>query len=968
MTNFYLSFLVSPWLMLLIPVAVALTLIPYFRLAKRYRRTRNRIISITMHLIVSVLCISVLAGMRFVYETPNNDNELVILVDMSESTDNSTSERDVFVDELISDSMLYNCKVGIVAFGFDQKVVSPLSNDVASLKADYKDFIERNSDVEPDGTNIAAAFRAAGNMIKTPESGKVVLISDGVETDESAMSVIRTLTAKGIKIDVIEPSADFEYDNDAEIQICDVTFPQEDMSLNVATTVNVKIKSKTDTAVNIKLYDKYNGTSNVLEEPVVSQDEIVGKGEQEISLKYTFKDEPFHEVKVVVSSARSVSEKTEKNNEFTTFVLIEKFDKLLIIEGFNGNNSDNLASLLKGDGEKVEQLLDSPFKYDVTTVIADSPEYKDCIDNLTAYDQVILNNVANSDLPDGDIEKIRDYVYVYGGGLLTVGGDKDGKVHVYDPNDLGKVEDTTYQDMLPINAINYTPPMGVAFIIDISGSMKDSLEYTKAGLEAVAKYSLTDRDYISIFTLDSVYGQILPLTPRTNWSAIIKAIRSIDGTGGTTATNAIWRASQSLIGSNLASKHIVMLTDGMFGDRSSDGESPYITEARNNYQKFGITLSVIGINMTIGNTDYNECVEMTKAAGGKVYVTNDWEKIGDNIQQALAVKEVTDINEGTFAPVVNKATDPVLNGVERKTVTSEDDKTTTVTNRLDFKLGAFYGGRVKAEATLVLTDSYMAPIYAYWQYGKGRVGSFMSDLKGTDDSHSAGSYDSDSGIFTSKSGQALIFGIVRELMPDTRLVAGEVNCELVEDNFINTLNLYNNLKSNEKLDIKIEKTNSPSFEAISMDKASSDNGSGVYVITPASDANDYSKATFVIKKAGVYKITVTVTDSDGKSKVTEIYKSFSYSAEYEMFAEDETAGTTLMKNIAARSGGEYIDAVAGLNGIYSNFDPVIRHEYDPRFLFIIISIIAFLIDIAVRKFKFKWPHELIREAKEKKEQ
>ena len=32
----------------------------------------------------------------------------------------------------------------------------------------------------------------------------------------------------------------------------------------------------------------------------------------------------------------------------------------------------------------------------------------------------------------------------------------------------------------------------------------------------------------------------------------------------------------------------------------------------------------------------------------------------------------------------------------------------------------------------------------------------------------------------------------------------------------------------------------------------------------------------------------------------------------------------------------------------------------------IMAIVFFLVDIAVRKFKFKWPHEIIREAKEKK--
>ena len=53
---------VHPWLWLLLIPAVALTLFTYFRVAKKYRRTRNRVVSMVMHLLVTVLCVAVLAN------------------------------------------------------------------------------------------------------------------------------------------------------------------------------------------------------------------------------------------------------------------------------------------------------------------------------------------------------------------------------------------------------------------------------------------------------------------------------------------------------------------------------------------------------------------------------------------------------------------------------------------------------------------------------------------------------------------------------------------------------------------------------------------------------------------------------------------------------------------------------------------------------------------------------------------
>ena len=51
---------------------------------------------------------------------------------------------------------------------------------------------------------------------------------------------------------------------------------------------------------------------------------------------------------------------------------------------------------------------------------------------------------------------------------------------------------------------------------------------------------------------------------------------------------------------------------------------------------------------------------------------------------------------------------------------------------------------------------------------------------------------------------------------------------------------------------------------------------------------------------------------------------------------------------------------------FMGFEDTIKLSYDPRIILLISAIILVLIDIAVRKFKFKWPHELIREYKMRK--
>ena len=124
MLNFNLNYS-HPWLLLLIIPAVLLTLIPYFRSSKKYRRTRNRIISMTLHLVAMVLAINLLAGLVFSYEIRNEENEIILLVDASDSNGGSKDQKDEFIQ-----SVLNICeddfKVGIVKFGFDQVYAAQL--------------------------------------------------------------------------------------------------------------------------------------------------------------------------------------------------------------------------------------------------------------------------------------------------------------------------------------------------------------------------------------------------------------------------------------------------------------------------------------------------------------------------------------------------------------------------------------------------------------------------------------------------------------------------------------------------------------------------------------------------------------------------------------------------------------------------------------------------------------------------
>ena len=100
MVNFSIKFS-NPWFLLLLIPSLFLALWPYFRMNKRYRKTRNRITSIALHITVMVLSICVLAGITFEYDLPNKENEVILLVDISDSGSEGMEDKNDFVKTVI---------------------------------------------------------------------------------------------------------------------------------------------------------------------------------------------------------------------------------------------------------------------------------------------------------------------------------------------------------------------------------------------------------------------------------------------------------------------------------------------------------------------------------------------------------------------------------------------------------------------------------------------------------------------------------------------------------------------------------------------------------------------------------------------------------------------------------------------------------------------------------------------------
>ena len=903
MSNFTIKFS-NPWFLLLLIPAVLFALLPYFRMNKRYRKTRNRITSIILHITVMVLSISVLAGATFEYDTANKDNELILLVDTSDSGTEGMDDKNDFVKTIIdnTDSMF---KLGVVTFGYDQVYAVELSDDTEDMYATYLQApMPDNS-----ATDIASALNYAASLFTKKETARIVVLSDALETDGNAANAVKTITAQGIKVDVAAFPNEEVGD---EVQIVSFEIPDSKIIIGEEFMTKVTLVSSYSGKATLTPYDK-SATGSAAGAPV--EVELI-RGTQTILVPFNFAIPGLHNISVELTADGDGS---VLNNSYTSYLNIQAFDKILIIESI-----DN-------ESESLRLMLDETLKVNVVNV-ADPMNMPKTVNEIRAYDQVILCNVSYDDMPLGFDEMLYSYVYDYGGGLFTICGneedlnpsDEEWTANAYTRDDMFG---TTYQKLLPVEIINYTPPAAVVIIIDRSGSMwqggayEDSpLYYAKLGAEACLD-ALTERDFVGVMSLGTDYTEEIDLTPRPNASKIKSAIDRIEVGGNTNFYPSLEQAGRILgAKTGVEKKHIILVTDGQPTDENDD----YKKQLKENAEK-GITISIVGVNC-VGGAEKNMKELLTNYAGmseDNYYSVSEVSKLPEVMRKDLEVPEIKDVNYVTFQPTF---------GVTH-TITSNIDEADMPT------LDGFYGVKPKEGAEVVIMGEY-TPIYTQWKCGKGTVGTFACDLNGTWSKE----------LINAPIGTTLINNIVQAVFPTQNVQPDEIDTVITGENYSTIISIFTELEDDQYIELTIT---SP---------AKSDGEDPVVQTIQANNKTGYSRLTFAVRSPGLHEILVEKKAEDGTLIAsTTTYKALGYSKEYDLFRDTEVADELVVDMAQIGRGVVIEDSME----VFDNVVKYIHHVINPKIAFIIIALALFLLDIAARKFKWKWPHEIIREKKAK---
>ena len=895
-----------PWLLLLIVPLLLLTLIPYFRLDKRYRFTRNKIISMTAHIIVSVIAVNLLAGLSFSYEIPNQENEVILLVDVSDSGTESRDKIDDFVRSVI-DVCGEDCKIGIVKFGYGCDYSVELTAQKDSVFQEYL----LSKDPNGSATALADALKYAASLFTNKETSKIVVLSDGLETDGDALISLHEIVSAGTVVDAVP----FPEEQKTDVQIVSATIKETEIVVGESFAIELVVKStatENEEAAVLRLYDN----DKLYGETIVS----IQNGINEIPVSLAFSARGMHELTFEIVTdyellGEPLADSVKSNNSYRTYVKLEEFENILIIEKY------------ENEGAALKEILASTKSVTDISVEEDITSFPKTIEEMAEYEQIVLVNIAHADMPTGFEALLNRYVYELGCGLFTVGGrndyDGDGKLvpHAYNRQDIENSE--FLKHMLPVNVVDYTPPIAVMLVIDTSLSMQGSgkLEAAIDGAE-VCLDALHDRDFCGIVSFSSASSERLSVLPVSQRETILESIKKVkDEPGmGTVFADAIMKAGRALsVINNVERKHIILITDGEPGD-SYDDYKRYIEDNVAD----GITMSLL----TIGMDDAQKIAMMQKTAadgGGKFYNVNNVSSIASTMYKDLTEEAIPEIQYGKEFSLTVKDKSIILSGIDSNTIP---------------KLSGYYGTVAKKGATVPLMGEYV-PIYATHKYGKGTVGSFMCDIGG----------EWSQSFVQNLVGEALILNIVESIFPFQDVRADQIKYELKSDNYSHWINIHSDTQGQ-----VIAVTVNPVSASLQH----------LWGEIKVDVAESNRRFTFSLTEPGLYEIVITVSDEAGNilSQIP-IYQTFSYSEEYDTLSDEEKDGSHLMAELARIGGGTEIEDPVQ---VFGSFRRTLEKTFDPRLILIITAIVLMLLDIAVRKFKFKWIHEIIKERKDHPQQ
>jgi uncharacterized membrane protein len=615
-----------------------------------------------------LLFLLLLAFLGFRWPRRTRDLAVVFLLDRSASTQEAWEAQVAFVEAALAEKSPRD-RAALVVFGGDAWVDRPLSvaptlHRIATLP-------------RADATDIEEAVRLGVALVPQGLPGRLVLLTDGLQTTGRAAWALQEARARDLDVQVVQTGAGTP---GSEVWIADLRAPAH---VYPGDRVPLAVEVGSNAAQSLSLTWTAGARAGQVALDVSAQ------GATQV---VAFDADTPGFVPLQVCLAPEVDTFLQ-NNCADGWVLVEGAPRVLVV----------------GEPEARAPLVQAIRQSGLAVATALPAEVPLTVHGLGDYAALALVNTPARDFPPQSLEAIRRFVQDLGGGLVAVGGPTSYGVGGW----LGTPLETALPVEMRVQDPERFPPLMMIIVIDKSGSMaaqESGVPKIRLAAEAAIRVAetLNDTDVLGVVAFGAQPGDTLGPASMTQRDALIAPLRRLQAGGGGIYVHDSLAYARELLRQSEAGpglqRHILLLADGADAEQQ-DQVLPMVAEMLDE----GVTVSAVAIGQ---GSDVAFLREVAGAGGGRFYLTEQAADLPAIFSEEAAQAKRSYIVEETFYPVPVSPWAPV----------AEIDQVPP--------LYGYVATSSKPAAQVVWQARGPDPLLATWQYGLGRAVAWTSDASG----------------------------------------------------------------------------------------------------------------------------------------------------------------------------------------------------------------------------------------------
>jgi uncharacterized membrane protein len=585
-------------------------------------------------------------------------------------------------------------RFGLIVFDGEAIAIS------APTKASY---VDDNLDVRfQEGTNIAEAINLGLAMFPADTARRLVLVSDGNETMGSVINAARQAAgAGGLTVDRIGPDRltvpidvlPIAYRVTGDVQVVRIETPPTAQP-GQTVTARIILEATRPTRGRLTLLREHRPVDLNGRDPGNSRDLDLPEGQSVHLAQVILGHTPINRFEAIFEPADPNDDQLPDNNRAEAFTATPAKGTVLVVDRLAGQEPNNIADVLTAADVPARAERPEQFPYDLLS--------------LQAFDLIILDNIAASELSTEQQRYIATYVRDLGGGLIMVGGE--------DGFGAGGWNNTPLEEVLPLELDPpkelRLPTAALVLVLDKSGSMQRPVAGARASQQEIANEaaalaieSLRADSLVAVIAFDQNPHDIVTLQRNDNTRDITRQVRGIIPEGGTDLAPALLRAQEILRRAEVARKRIVCMSDG----QSLEGDFDAIARS---IAADNIKLTTIAVGDEV---DEKTMSMLADVGGGDYYRVHNPRILPRVLVDSVQAINKPLIKEVPFQPQVLPTGSSITIGMDRAPIL---DGLVITAPRPD--------PRVIVE----MASPDGEPLLARWQVGLGRSAAFTSDAQG----------------------------------------------------------------------------------------------------------------------------------------------------------------------------------------------------------------------------------------------